>query len=85
MGESRYSIVGGYIFRLLDDNNDIIPNCINLNDKIEEYNRIHPIINNEQHTITEWCQIYNISRNCFYKRIKKGMTEIEAITIPKRK
>lgn len=84
-GNSRYSIVGGYIFRYVDDNNDIIPNQIDLTKKIEEYNDINPIINNEQHTITEWCKIYNITRTTFYKRKKQGMDTITAIIAPKRR
>lgn len=84
-GENRYSIVGGYIFRELDINNNIIKNNIDIEEKIKEYEQTHPIINNEQHSITDWCKIYNISRNCFYKRIQKGMSIVEAITLPKRR
>ena len=84
-GDKRYSIVGGYIFRYLDDNNEIIPNEIDLEEKINEYNRENPIIEDEQHSIIEWCKIYNISKASFYKRIKNGMSVIEALTTPKRR
>lgn len=84
-GDKRYSIVGGYIFRYLDDNNDIIPNKIDIDERIKEYNEKNPIIGNEQHTITEWCKIYNISTVSFYKRIKNGMSIIEALITPKRR
>lgn len=84
-GSIRYWIVGGYIFRKLDQDGNIIENSYLLKDAINEYNRLNPIINNEQHNITDWCNIYNISRNCYYNRIKKGMTPIEAITTKKRK
>jgi len=46
-GDNRYSIVGGYIFRELDDNNNIIDNSINIENEIKEYERTHPIINDE--------------------------------------
>lgn len=84
-GNSRYSIVGGYIFRYLDDNNDIIPNEIDLEEKIIEYNKQNPIIGNEQHNITEWCKIYNISKVSFYKRLNNGMSIIQALITPKRR
>lgn len=84
-GDSRYSIVGGYIFRYIDDNNDIIPNKIDLTEKLDEYNSMNPIINNEQHSITDWCKIYNITRQTFYNRKKQGMDTITAITSPKRR
>ena len=84
-GDNRYSIVGGYIFRQLDNNGNIINNSIDIENKIQEYNKTNPIINNEQHTIKEWCKIYNISTTCYYKRLKKGWSIIDAITTPKRR
>lgn len=83
-GNLRYWLVGGYIFRLLDEDGDIIENTYLLEDALKEYNRLHPIINNEQHNITDWCKIYNISKTSYYKRIKKGMTPIQAITEKKK-
>lgn len=84
-GEERYSIVGGYIFREIDKNGNIINNSIDINEKIKEYEKTNPIINGEQHNITDWCKIYNISTNCYYKRLKKGWSIIDAITTPKRR
>ena len=84
-GSSRYSTVKGYIFRELDINGDIIINDIDIETKINEYNEKHPLINGERHTITEWCKIYNISKNSYYKRRKKGMGIIEAIISPKER
>lgn len=42
-------------------------------------------INGEYHNFKDWCKIYGISTPCAYKRIKKGMSKIEAITTPKRR
>lgn len=41
-------------------------------------------IDNVTHTITEWLRIYNLRRSSYDKRIKKGYSEIEAITTPKK-
>lgn len=74
----------GYIFRALDLNGNIIENNILIEDKIKEYNDTNPLINGERHNIVEWCKIYNISPTSFYKRRKKGMSVIDAITMPKK-
>lgn len=84
-GENRYSIVHGYIFRELDIDGNIIDNNISIDERVQEYNRTNPLINGERHTITEWCKIYNISTSSYYKRIKKGMDVVEALTTPKRR
>lgn len=73
------------MLREIDEDGNIIENGIAIKDKIEEYNRTNPCINGERHTITDWCKIYNISTTSYYKRIKKGMTPIEAITLSKRR
>lgn len=84
-GNQRYSIIKGYIWRELDIYGNIIENSINIEQKIEEYNSDNPVINGERHSVSEWCKIYNISRNSYYKRIKNGMSVVEAITTPKRR
>lgn len=84
-GAKRYSSIKGHIFRELDLYGNIIENNISIEDKIKEYNKTNPYINGERHTIKDWCKIYNITTNCYYYRIKQGMTPIEAITLPKRK
>lgn len=84
-GDPRYSNVGGYIWREIDEDGNIIENNLLIKDLIEEYNNKNPIINGERHNITEWCRIYGISKNSYYKRIKKGMSVIDAITKPKER
>ena len=86
-GNPRYSIIHNMILRELDQYGNIIeiPNTPTLDEKIQEFNRTNPLINGERHTITEWCKIYNISQNSVYRRIKKGMSVIEAITTPKKR
>lgn len=83
-GDPRYTNVAGYVWRLVSDG-DIVENNIPIDSVISEYNRTHPQINGVRHTIKEWCKIYNISAPSVYKRIEKGMTLIEAITMPKRR
>ncbi len=83
-GNQRYSIVKGYIFRALDKNNNIIPNEVDIEQKIKEYNHTNPLINGERHTIKDWCKIYNISTNSYYQRIKKGMDVVTALTTPRK-
>lgn len=73
------------MIREVDAEGNIIENSILIENKIKEYNEKNPIINGERHNIIEWCQIYNISKNTFYKRIGKGMSTIEALTLPKRR
>lgn len=84
-GSNRYTTVGGYIWRKLDEKGNIIENGQDIDKLIFQYKESHPLINGERHTISEWCKIYNITRNTVYNRMKKGMNLIEAITSPKRK
>lgn len=63
-------------------NKNIIFNSIE--DKIKEYNNTNPLINGERHNIKEWCKIFNISTNSFYKRKNKGIDTISALTMPKK-
>lgn len=84
-GSTQYSVVRGYLLRELDIDGNIIENSIKIEDKINEYNRLHPEINGERHTITEWCKIYGISTRTYYDRLKKGYDSIAAITTPKKR
>lgn len=38
-GNTRYTVVGGYIFRALDANGNIIENAINIEERINQYNK----------------------------------------------
>lgn len=84
-GSDRYSHVKGYILRELDENGDIIETNKTIENRLEEYDSINPLINGERHTISEWCNIFNISRTSFYYRRKKGMGIVEALTTPSRR
>lgn len=80
-GSNRYKTVKGFIFREYNPETlEIIPNNI----PIEEASKLIEI-NGEFHNFKDWCSIYNISKNSVYKRMKNGMSRIEAITTPKRK
>lgn len=81
-GEQRYSIVKNYIFRELDFNGDIIQNNINIEERIQEYNKRNPIINGIRHDIPTWGQIYNIKPATINYRLRQGWNVIDAITIP---
>lgn len=84
-GEVRYSNVGGYIWREIDEDGNLIENNLLVQDLIDDYNIKNPLINGVRHNIKEWCEIYKISTTSVYKRIKKGMSVIEAITTPKKR
>ena len=84
-GEKRYSIIKGYILREIDLYGNIIENSIDIEQRIQEFNENNPVINGERHNITEWCNIYNISRQSYHYRRKNGMGVVEAITAPKRR
>lgn len=84
-GDTKYSIVKGYIIRELDIYGNIIENNIDIEERIKEYNYHNPLINGERHSITEWSKIYGITRQTVMNRIKKGMNVIEAITTPSRR
>lgn len=84
-GNPRYSHVKNHIFRKIDNNGNIIINNIDIEAKIQEYNELNPLIKGERHTVPEWCQIYNITRQTVYKRKEEGMSIVEAITCPKRR
>ena len=81
-GDSRYSIIKGYIIREIDIYGNIIHNNIDIEQRIAEYNQRNPIINGEQHSIKEWCEIYQIKVPTVNARIRKGWDPISAITTP---
>lgn len=83
-GQTRYSYVKGYILRYLDENDNIIEPDLTSEQVLDEYNKKNPVINGERHNIKEWCEIYKISTASYYKRIKKGLSVIEALTKPKK-
>lgn len=83
-GSRKYTHVGGYIWRRIE-NGEIVQNDINIDSIINEYDKTHPQINGERHSLSEWCKIYNISKNSVYKRVNKGMSIIDAIIKPKRR
>ena len=83
-GDARYSIVHNYIWREISCEGDIIENNITIQARIDQYNNEHPLINGERHTIKEWCAIYNLAPASYYKRRKKGLSVIDAITKPKK-
>ncbi len=84
-GSTRYSHVGGYIFREIDIYGDIVEVDNNIDKIIDNYNEKNPIINGERKNITEWCAFYGISKTLYYNRRKKGMGVIKALTTPKRR
>lgn len=83
-GEKRYSKVKNYIFRYVDENGNIIEPILTSEQVLKDYNEKNPVIDGKRHNIKEWCQIYGISTASFYKRIKKGYSIIDAITMPKK-
>ena len=84
-GNNRYSIVKKHIFREIDYNGNIIENDIDIDERIKLYNNQYPCIKGERHSIAEWCQIYNVTRQTISRRIKKGMTATEAILQSERR
>ena len=84
LGTDKYWQVGNKIFRRFE-NNEIVECEITIEQRLEEYDRTNPIINGERHSFTEWCKIYNISRQAVYKRMKKGMDLVTALTTKKIK
>lgn len=82
-GSDRYSHVKNYIFRELDIDGNIIELEKTVKDRLQEYDEKNPVINGERHNITEWCSIFNISKQTYYNRKKKGMSTIEALTYTK--
>ena len=83
-GADRHWRVGTKIFRRFE-NGKIIECEITIQQRLEEYDKANPVINGERHSLTEWCKIYNISRQAVYKRMKKGMDLITALTTKKIK
>ena len=85
-GDTKHSLVKGYIIRRIDQNNNIIENNIKISDKLKEYNEKFPLINGERHTKTEWCRIYNVKWPTIRNRLKTyDITFEQALTIPRAK
>ena len=76
-GDTRYKVVGNYIFRQVDENNNIVENGIPLQFIEEKYITLN---NGETHTLQEWCEILSISRQSIYYYMKKhSKTKQEAL------
>lgn len=85
-GSTRYSNIKGFIIRYYDNEQIQEIQSLPIQQVIDEYNFNNPVINGERHSIAEWCEIYKISRQSIYYRIrKKGMDVVSAITTPKGK
>ena len=67
-GEIRYTTVGDYIFRLVDEEKRVIENNIPLSQFQEKYITLN---NGETHAMFEWCEILQISRQAVYSHMKK--------------
>lgn len=70
-----------------NDKNYCPENCNFVDLKTQQNNRSTNIrieINNESHTVMEWCEIKNINPDMVYKRILRGWDRIDAILIPKK-
>lgn len=81
-GNTRYSVIKGYILREVDLEGNIVQNNINIEDKINEFQNKNPLINGVRHTIPEWCKIYNIKPGTVNYRIRNGWNIIDAIITP---
>lgn len=80
-GQERYSVVKMHIFRNLDVYGNIILNQIDIDKKIQEYNKKYPLIQEVRKSVSEWCKIYNVKTATYYSRIKKGLTPEQALGI----
>lgn len=67
-GDTRYKVVGDYIFRHVDEDNNIVENSIPLQFIEEKYITLN---NGETHTLQEWCEILSVSRQSIYYYMKK--------------
>ena len=80
-GDTRHSLVKGYIIRKVDENDNIIENNIKITDKLKEYNEEFPLIDGERHTKAEWCRIYNVKWPTIRSRLKNyDITFEQALT-----
>lgn len=84
-GSTKYSVVGGYIFREIDLYGTIIENSIDIESKIQDYADKYPEINGERHSISEWAKIYGIQAQTIRARKRHGWDLITAITTPLKK
>lgn len=66
-GNKRYSIVKEYIFRHIDNDNNIIQNSLPLKEILDKY----IIVDGISKTITEWAKFLNIARKSIYTYIKR--------------
>ncbi len=81
-GNKRYTLIKGYILREIDLYGNIINNEIDIEERIQEYNKRNPMINGIRHNIPDWCKIYDIKQATVNARIRKGWDSIIAITTP---
>lgn len=84
----KWSMENGYKKGLtidrIDNNGNYCPeNCRWANRIIQANNsrwNKHIIINGKDNTLANWLRFYNISYNKYYQRLKKGLSEQEALT-----
>lgn len=84
LGTDKYWQVGKKIFRRFE-NNKIVECDITIQERLDDYDKKNPVINGERHNIKEWCEIYKITKQTYYNRIKEGYDPITALTTPKKK
>lgn len=77
-GDSRFSHTGGYIFRHVTKNNEIIENCLNINHILETASKLI-LIDDIYYTKKELCYKFNIKEATLNARIRNGNTGTELI------
>lgn len=85
----NWSISNGYVKGLtidrIDNNGNYCPENCRWVDRVLQANNTrfnkHITINGKDDTLSNWLKYYNITRNKYYNRIKKGFSEQEALTI----
>lgn len=82
-GQERVSVVKLHIFRNVDPYGNIILNQIDIDKKIQEYDKKYPLVNGERKSISDWCAQYGVKTATYYNRIKKGQTPTQALGLKK--
>lgn len=81
-GDSKYSVVKMLIWRLIDDENNIIKNIISIEEINRKYLKKTLLYKNERKLIKDWAEIFGIRESTLRARLNRGWSVGKSLETP---